>query len=195
MTTLQQKKLEFTRNLILSAACELTDKLDVDEISFKKIAQRANISERTIFRYFDSREAFLDELTQRLYGQLELPDFPTEITQLPDYISQFYTQLDNQQRKVLVLLKGELFQRVLSTSAKARLEELTQLLSETYPNTAEPEIVKTAANIRHNLSASSWRYYRMYFEFDLDTCIECSQMLVAQALQHLHKVSVETTET
>ncbi|MDO6695419.1 TetR/AcrR family transcriptional regulator [Aliiglaciecola sp. 3_MG-2023] len=192
MTTLQQKKMEFTRNLILDAACELTHELDVDEISFKKVAQHANISERTIFRYFESRDTFLNELTALLYQQLALPMLPTTINQLPDYISHFYTKLDSQPRQVLVLLKGEVFQRVLSTTAKQRLTELTQLLTEAYPHAAEQEIVRTAANIRYNLSASSWRYYRVYFEFDLKTCIECTQMLVAQSLQHLHKVNLDT---
>jgi len=185
MTALQEKKATFTVNLLLDAACELAQTLDISEISFKKVAERAEISPRTMFRYFNNREAFLDALTARLYDELDLPGIPDNVQALSDYITLLYQKLEAQPRKVMVLLSADLLPRVLNTTAKARFEALQQLLHKAYPDTAKTEIMKTAANLRYVMSASSWRYYRMHFDFDLTTSIECAQMLVSQAIVHL----------
>lgn len=185
MSALLEKKATFTENLLLDAACELAQTLDISELSFKKVAERAEISPRTMFRYFSNREAFLDALTARLYAELELPDIPDDVNALSDYMRVLYQKLDAQPRKVMVLLSADLLPRVLNTQAKARFEALQRLLHKTYPGIAKMEIVKTAANLRYVMSASSWRYYRMHFDFDLTTSIECAQLLVTQAIAHL----------
>lgn len=185
MSALLEKKATFTVNLLLDAACELTQTLDVSELSFKKVSERAEISQRTMFRYFRTRDAFLDALTARLYGELDLPDIPESVDSLADYIAKMYQKLDAQPRTVMVLLSADLLHRIINTSAKARFEALQQLLTIAYPSVAKSEIIKTAANLRYVMSASSWRYYRMHFNFDLTTSIECAQMLVCQSIAHL----------
>ncbi|GAC13257.1 TetR/AcrR family transcriptional regulator [Aliiglaciecola lipolytica] len=192
--SLQERKMEFTHNLLLEAACQLTEELDVNDISFKKVAERANVSERTMFRYFATRDVFLDALTQLLHQQLNLPAVPKSVAEMPAYIEELYSKLDAQPRKVSTLLQSELLHRVISSTAKDRLRDLTLLLSNTFPGAPKQEVLKTAANIRYSLSASSWRYYRQYFEFDLKTSIDCVQMLVDQAIQHLIKINSDATE-
>ncbi|MBT8115967.1 MAG: TetR/AcrR family transcriptional regulator [Arenicella sp.] len=187
MTALQEKKAAFTRKLILDAARELIDTIDISALSFKKVSEQAEISQRTMFRYFTTREAFLDALTTRLYAELELPDIPGAVDKLPDYIAELYRKLDAKPRIVTVLLSADLLPRVLSTTAKARLEALKKLLAETHPHCSKADITKTAANLRYVMSASSWRYYRHYFELELDIAIDCAQLLVAQSLEYLEK--------
>ncbi len=187
MTALQEKKAAFTQKLLLDAACELIETIDISELSFKKVSEKAGISQRTMFRYFTTREAFLDALTARLYIELDLPDIPDTVHELPNYIAVLYKKLDAQPRKVNVLLSADLLPRVLSTTAKARLEALKKLLAEAYPNCSKADITKTAANLRYVMSASSWRYYRNYFELELDTAIDCAQLLITQSLEYLEK--------
>ena len=187
MNGLNQKKVTFTKNLLLDAACTLTQTLDISELSFKRVSQQADISERTMFRHFSNREAFLDELTARLYAELELPDVPHSLDELAGYITLLYQKMDAQPRKVEVLLSADLLPRVLNTAARARFESLKQLLSENYPDCSSSDIAKTAANLRYVMSASSWRYYRMNFDFDLETSTDCARMLVTQALRYLQE--------
>jgi AcrR family transcriptional regulator len=187
MTALQEKKAAFTQKLLLDAACELIETIDLSELSFKKVSEQAEISQRTMFRYFTTREAFLDTLTTRLYAELDLPGIPDAVDELPNYIAVLYKKLDAQSRKVNVLLSADLLPRVLSTTAKARLEALKKLLAEAYPNCSKADITKTAANLRYVMSASSWRYYRNYFEFSLNIAIDCTQLLVTQSLEYLEK--------
>lgn len=187
MSSLLEKKAAFTVNLLLDAACELTQTLGIDELSFKKVSDHANISQRTMFRYFKTRDSFLDALTKRLYSELDLPDIPYQIEELSNYIANLYEKLDAQPRTVMVLLSADLLPRVLSTTAKQRYVALKELLSRTYPNASEHDIKKTAANLRYVMSASSWRYYRMYFDFDSEMATECAQLLVGQSIRYLEE--------
>lgn len=185
MSALQEKKAAFTVNLLLDAACELAETADISELSFKKVSDRADISQRTMFRYFRTRDAFLDALTMRLYQELDLPDIPEDIEQLSDYIAQLYQKLDAQPLKVKALLSADLLPRVLSSTAKKRLAALEKLLAKSFPDVDAEDIKKTAANLRYVMSASSWRYYRMYFEFDSNMATQCAQLLVTQSILHL----------
>lgn len=176
-------------SLLLDAASELLNVMDIHELSFKKVSEHAAISQRTMFRYFRTREAFLDALTSKLYSELDLPSIPERIDALPTYIAQLHEKLDAQPRKVMVLLSADLLPRVLSTTAKQRLALLEALLKTAYPKANPRDIKKTAANLRYVMSASSWRYYRIYFEFDAEMATECAQMLVTQALDYLNSTA------
>lgn len=185
MNTLLQKKAALTVNLLLDAASELVQSVDISELSFKQVAERADISQRTMFRHFTTREAFLDALTRRLYSDLNLPDIPDRVDALNDYISELYAKLDAQPRTVTVLLSSDLLPRVLATTAKQRLAALNALLGATFPAVDPDDVLKTAANLRYVMSASSWRYYRMYFGFDRKMATECAQLMVAQSVRYL----------
>ncbi|MCW8107354.1 TetR/AcrR family transcriptional regulator [Alteromonas ponticola] len=185
MSALLEKKAAFTVNLLIEAACELLEHTDIHELSFKKVAEQADISQRTMFRYFKTRDDFLDALTARLYSDLALPDVPDNVEDLTDYIATLYKKLEAQPRKVMVLLSADLLPRIIKTSAKQRLAALEILLSKSYPDAKASDIKKTAANLRYVMSASSWRYYRMYFEFSPQMATECAQLLVKQAINHL----------
>lgn len=187
MNTLQAKKAAFTENLLLDAACELIETDDISELSFKKVSAKAETSQRTMFRYFTTREAFLDALTARLHAELDLPGIPDAADELAQYVAVLYKKLDAQSRKATVLLSTDLLPRVLKTTGLARLEALKQLLAKTYPNCSKTDTTMTAANLRYVMSASSWRYYRDYFELDLDTAIKSAQILITQSLQYLQQ--------
>lgn len=185
MNLLQKKKNELAINLLLDAACELIQTQDVSELSFKKVAKQAQISERTMFRYFRTRDEFLDALAKRLHNELNLPPPPDTIHGITHYLTCLYQKFDAQPRKVMVLLSADLFPRVLNNSSEVRFNVFKQLLITAYPKADQAEVIKTAANLRYLISATSWRYYRINYDFDLTTSTECAQLMVLQAIDYL----------
>ena len=191
MTTLKEKKANFTRDLLIDSAIELVQEEDISELSFKSISNHAGVSERTMFRYFENRDAFLNQLTVRMHAQLQLPSLLDSTRELSTYLNALYKHLEKKPRMVEVLLDSVFLRRVLDTTAKDRLEELKALLAQDYPHCPQDLILKTAANIRYIMSASSWRYYRFYFGFDLGTSIHCAEILVKQSLSLLDSMVVD----
>lgn len=54
-SSLRDKKANFTRGLVLDSAIELLQERAISDLSFKQISEHAGVSERTMFRYFESR--------------------------------------------------------------------------------------------------------------------------------------------
>ena len=63
---LRQNQAQRTRDLVLDALTELLATHRVDEVSTKQIAERARVSQPTVYRHFPDRAALVKGLTDRI---------------------------------------------------------------------------------------------------------------------------------
>jgi len=185
---LRDKKANFTRALLLDSAIELLQEYAISDLSFKQISENAGVSERTMFRYFESRAQFLDELTVKMYALLQVPTIPDDSQQLFVYLEALYRQFEQNPKLVEMLLASDFLSRILQTTAHNRFLEIKALLIRDYPHCPEDLITMTAANLRYIMSATSWRYYRANFGFDPATSIKSASILVQQSLSLLDHI-------
>lgn len=87
--SLRDKQKQVARELILQAAADLIVEVGLEAVALVDIAERAGVSKRTLYNYFDSRETLLaelsawsDELTLELGGYL----VPGSLDTLPEVI-------------------------------------------------------------------------------------------------------------
>jgi AcrR family transcriptional regulator len=87
--SLRDKQKQVARELMLQAAADLIVEGGLESLSLADVAERAGVSKRTLYNYFDSREALLtdlgrwsDELTLRLGGYLR----PQGLDALPEMV-------------------------------------------------------------------------------------------------------------
>jgi len=189
LKSLNEKHAEMTRELVLEAVIELIKDHEVDSLSLKKIAEHAGMSERTLYRHFSNRDLLMEALAVKLHQQLDLPSTPPRADELPDMAGTLYRKLDAKPHIVLAILHSELYGQILNSKAKDRWDAVKQLLAERYPETPEKLRDMTAANIRYYLNATTWHYYRYKFQLDLDTCIQCAQLAIEQALKGLSEIA------
>ncbi|NND75399.1 MAG: TetR/AcrR family transcriptional regulator [Ilumatobacter sp.] len=88
-TTLRDRQKRVARELILQAAADEIAERGLEDLSLRTIADRAGVSKRTLYNYFDSREALFtaicdwsDQLTLELGGYLA----PAGLDTLPERI-------------------------------------------------------------------------------------------------------------
>jgi len=182
MDNLQNKKANFTRSLLLDSAVELLQDCAISELSFKQISENAGVSERTMFRYFENKAVLLDELTTKMHAMLDLPRVPGSSEQLSEFLETLYRQFEQNFKLVETLLDSDFYSRVIQTTAIKRHQEIKALLSQGYPNCPEDLITMTAANLRYILSATSWRYYRVIFDFEPSTSVKSANLVLQQSL-------------
>jgi AcrR family transcriptional regulator len=76
--TLRDQQAEFTKQLLLEAARKVIVNGDPDEFTMQKVAEEAGVSHRTVYRYFPSRQALIDEFSdwieQRFDNNTVSPD-------------------------------------------------------------------------------------------------------------------------
>lgn len=182
MKTLNEKRQDMTRGLILDAAFELLCEGAVSELTVRAVAQHAVISERTVFRYFPSRDALLDAVAAYLLEKMAVPALPETREGLLAAPRLLYQAFEERADYTRAALHPELVGKVRSLQANGRWEAVSRLLQAIAPKVSVAEQRIAAANICYHLTASSWNYYRSAFGFELEECIACAEAAVRQAL-------------
>lgn len=168
-STLRQRQARQTRELILTCVAQAVRERGAAELAIRDVASRADVSERTVYRYFPTREDLLDGLAEWVREQIVDRGVDEESTgdvhELGEAVVESFRALDE---------LGELAEAMVLVSAStgstsARHDERTELFRQVLaPRLSQldhdPEAVFGV--IRHLLSALSW--YVLRTEFGLD---------------------------
>ncbi len=183
--SLSERHSELSQRVILDAAVELLERAPVTELSVRAVARNAGISERTVFRYFTTRDDLLDALAQEVSRRLELPPDPTSLGELLEYPDAIFSRFEATAAMTKAVLHSELYHRVRRTDAERRGVVIRKLLDSIAPKRPERQRRLAAANIRYHLIASTWHYYRFYFGLSLEESVDCAKMAIVQAIAAL----------
>jgi AcrR family transcriptional regulator len=184
---LSERHSDLTRKLILDAALDMLERASLAELTARAVAKQANISERTVFRYFATREAFLDAVADAVRARFALPTPPRTAEELLATPRALYTRFEEKANFTRAALHTELFHRMRETLARSRWQAVQKIVDELAPRRSERQRRLAAANIRFYLAASTWHYFRFYFGFSLEDTIACAEAAIGQSLQSLKK--------
>jgi AcrR family transcriptional regulator len=185
--SLADRQSDLTRRLILDTAVQMLEHTSLGELTVRAVAKRANISERTVFRYFAAREDFLDGLAEAVRAEMALPPAPGTVAELLAAPRALYTRFEAVRELARAALHSELFHRMRETQAKARWTAVQGIVDALAPRRGARERRIAAANIRFYLAASTWHYFRFYFGFSLEESIACAETAIRQSLDGLRK--------
>lgn len=185
LASLSDRRNELTRKVILDAAIEMLEHAPVSELTVRAAAKQANVSERTVFRYFPSRDQFLDAVAAEMSTRLELPPPPSSLEELRDAPRVLYRVFEAKLSLTKAALHSEIYHRMRESGAKERWTAVCRLVDEIAPRRSERDRRIAAANIRYYLSASTWHYYRFYFGFSLKESIQCAEAAILQSVEHI----------
>jgi AcrR family transcriptional regulator len=183
LPSLTDRQSELTRRLILDAALEALEAEPTSSLTMRLVAKRAAISERTVFRYFATREDLLDAVVDAFQTRLELPATPRTLEDLLGYPSALYRRFEVNANANKASLQSEIAQRLRQD--KSRLIAVRKIVDRIAPQSADRMRKIAAANIRFYLAASSWFYFRFVFGFSLEDSIACAETAMRQSLAGL----------
>jgi AcrR family transcriptional regulator len=181
-TTLAERQADLTRQVILDAALDTLEQGSLADLTVRAVAKRANLAERTVFRYFADREAFLDAVGGALSEKLQLPAPPASLQDLLAAPRALYERFEDQSSLTRSALHTDLFHRMRAIHARPRWVAVRKVIDEIAPRRTERERKIASANIRHYLQASTWHYYRFYFDFSLEDTIAAAETGVRDTL-------------
>jgi AcrR family transcriptional regulator len=182
---LADRHSELTRSLIVGAAVDLLTEAPIDTLSAKAIAERAGMSERTIFRHFNVREHLLDAVATEIIDRLELPSDPATIQELIDYPAVLYRRFERHSALTRAALHSELYERVRKLVHQRRGTAVARLIDAAAPDQARASRRRVAANVEYHLVASAWHYFRFHLGFSPSEAIECARTAVRDSLRGL----------
>jgi AcrR family transcriptional regulator len=187
IATLADRRNDLTRSLILHAAVDLLEAGGLATVTMRAVAKHANISERTMFRYFAARDEFLDAVTEAARARMELPAPPRTLEELRQAPRQLYTALEAKRKLVIAGFQSELFDRMRESAARTRWTAVRKVIDDYAPHSDARRRRIAAANICYYLAASSWYYYRSYFRMSLEDTIECAETAIDRMLESLER--------
>lgn len=176
--SLVERHTDATQKLILASAIELLEQSSVSQLTVRATAKQAGMSERTIFRYYASRDEFLDAVAVEVIRLLQTPPIPQTIEELLDYPKVLYSRFEEKVALTRAALHTEMFKRLRDSIANERWQAVRTLIDTHAPHRSDPERKIAAANVRYYLAATTWHYYRFYFGFTTEETINSAQSAV-----------------
>jgi AcrR family transcriptional regulator len=183
--SLIERHTDATQQLILASAVELLERSDVNDVTARAVARHAGISERTVFRYFASREAFLDAVAGAAAGGLQPPQPPASIEELRVYPSVLYPRFEEKAALVRSVLHTELFKRVRERVTDQRWRAVDTLIDALAPRRGVHERRLAALQVRYYLAATTWHYHRFHFGLSAQETVECAQAALRLVIDDL----------
>ncbi len=156
--SLRARQAEEVRGRLLDAAMELIE--DGEEPTMRSVARRGGVAERTIYRYFASRDDLAEALKPRFAARAGVPLCATA-DELPEYAAELYGVFEANRRLIDALVTASWAVPSLGTSRRTNLEGLRAILADGHPD-ARPDAVDAAASaLRVLLSGAGWHYLRV----------------------------------
>jgi AcrR family transcriptional regulator len=185
--SLIDRHIDATQKLILSTAVEVLERSGFNSLSVRAVAKKAGISERTVFRYFASRDEFLDAVSDEATNRIHAPAPPTTIEELLIFPEPLYTSYEGRASLLKALLHTEIFKRVRATVAQSRWQAIADLIDKHTRHLPKHERALAATNINYYLSATTWLYYRFEFELSLEDSINAAKLAVRSMVDEVIK--------
>jgi AcrR family transcriptional regulator len=164
-STLRERQVAQTRELILDAVTTLLGDRRADEVTTRDIAAEAGVAERTVYRHFPDRQALLEGLAQRL---------PPLEGVTPSFAVDGLEALGPTARRLMELLEEHsvaaraeaVFNadpRHFAAGTRTNTRDMTEMLAKELPELGERERLRLAAMFRCLASTQAW--LRMREEF------------------------------
>lgn len=183
--SLAVKRAEVTRNAIRTAVADLLEHEHPATISVPDVARRSGISVRTIYRYFPTKQALIDDVATAVFDRVsELGEPPDGVTRdpgrwVPALWGEFARDISSIRAQHASPAGAELRARRLR---KSRDVLMAQLRSE-HPEAADEDLTKFADVIIAVTSSRMFLELHDRMGWPVDEAIDIS-MWIVRALQH-----------
>lgn len=151
-----------TQKAILGAYSELIEEVGTDDVSFRLIALRAGVGERTIFRYYPTRVDLILATSAWIEGTIFTRQELESIFDVPIAIREAMEAYDR--RPELAHVVAETAMRGVNGSESApHRNRFNRMLRDEVPSLAEHEQRLIVAGLCHLDSATTWVTMRREF--------------------------------
>jgi AcrR family transcriptional regulator len=185
--SLKDRQADSTQKLILSTALELLESEGVNGTTARAVAKKAGISERTIFRYYSSREEFLDALASEASSKIQAPPPPERIEDLVEYVSSLYETFERSAPLLRESLHTEISKRLRASVGRGRWVGIRDLIDRYAPHRSAADRKIAATNISYYLSGTTWFYYRSVFDLSAKDAERFARSAVALFVKDIRK--------
>jgi len=163
---LRDRQAEQTRELILQALTEQLADAGLKDFSIPRLALRAGVSVRTVYRYFPTKDALLEEFAYWLDLQIGSAEPPATIEELVTLSESAFPAFDEMEPLIRAQWLTPHGRASREVGRKRRLANWRKVLSDVADNLPADEQRRGLGIVLFLLSSRSWQALKD--EFDMD---------------------------
>jgi AcrR family transcriptional regulator len=178
--SLRQQQRAVTRERILRALAELLETEHLLEVSMAAVAERAGVSEPTLYRHFSTKRNLFAALGSDLFRQVTAGIAPTNLDELVEIVPTLFrrfAEMESTARWTLAAPEGEAVPRPSSTE---RLDMLREALGSALDDRSAAEAEFVLRGLLLLTSPLSLIYWQDYLNITVDEAADTAAWLIRQ---------------
>jgi AcrR family transcriptional regulator len=153
---LREEQAQRTGERILEALAEHLAEQGWETFSIARVAERARVSEPTVYRHFPNREALLGALSTWLEERRASPSMPDTIEGMPAFAHELWEHFHEHAAEIRVALHAGVGREVRERGQKKHDQQARAMLTAAFEHLPPEEARAAAAVLRVLLSRESW---------------------------------------
>ncbi len=192
---LRARQKEQTRVLILSAVALILRGADLQSVTTAEVARTAEVTERTIYRHFPTRDDLLKAFWKwqlEKSGGATVID-PATVDDLMSNIKRLFKSLDADEGVIRAVLSSAEGRDLRKVANRARHEHMLGFVTKLHPDLPERDRHSIASGIVSVCSVPSWLFMRDNCGYDGKRAGEAAALAVLMILEGAKSLA-ETTK-
>jgi AcrR family transcriptional regulator len=161
--------MEQTRERILDQVAILL--AENGDVTVAEAAKRANVSVRTAYRYFPTRDALLDGINQWSHKRFGMPKLPETLDEGRELVSTLVRGWSANEALVRASRRPGIAAEAKKRRKSRQIASLTALCATEAPDVDPEHVRRVAATVHQLISADTWLNMRDDWGFSDDECI------------------------
>lgn len=155
-SALRERQKADTRALILQTVERLLKDRGLEQLSLATVAREAGITERTVYRHFETREQLLEETWAMVNESIGIRAFPASAAELVELPLTVYPAFDERAEVIRAMLASPQGRELRLRVNKQRQAAIRAVVRSAKPQLREPAFTRLCAALQLLYSAAGW---------------------------------------
>lgn len=163
--THRDRQRNATAELIVEAVGQCLENVELTELTFAQVAEKAGLGERTVYRHFPNKDALLDGWWRAHKAKLEQDQFPDTFEALQTFPLRAFPTFDSEaevMRGAVLSPQGRAMTLARNADRKAAIRRA--VVGELGPDVDDDTIQTVCASVQLLQSATAWLTMRDYWD-------------------------------
>jgi AcrR family transcriptional regulator len=148
------------------------------DVTFDLVAKESGVPQRTLYRYFENREALFGAFWRWANELIEVPPLPTSPEEVVAHIPALYQAFDRDEALVRAMMHDPHGRAVRAANSDARRKKFSLALRPVTDRMQQEEAMRLLASVTVLCSATSWESMKDNWQLSDTSAAEAAQWAV-----------------
>jgi AcrR family transcriptional regulator len=180
-----------TQGRIMEAVAALLRKGTTD-VTFDLVARESGVPQRTLYRYFENKEALFGAFWRWTNAAIDMPATPKSPQEVVEHVPALFAAFDRDEPLVRAMLHNPYGRAVRLAHAEARRKKFAEALKEVTDSLPDDAGRRLLAAVTALCSASGWETMKDNWELSGEAAADAAQWAVRALIDEARKPAADS---